>query len=103
MMIFNIPVTSIIIFALFGLVVGILVASLDVGKVRGGAFLTVLLGITGSILGGILANLIFGVTVLRFNLTILSVIFIGALIFSILHRILFRKTGHIKTRVTKLS
>ncbi len=65
---------------LFGLIVGIVANAIDPNPNRGGVLGSILLGIVGALVGGFLANLIFGVTVTGFNLTSFLVAVAGSLL-----------------------
>lgn len=52
---------------LFGLVVGIIAHAINSSYEKGGFLGSVLLGIVGALVGGFLANLIFGTTVRGFS------------------------------------
>jgi len=95
----NVFLSTIVGWIIFGLIVGIIAHLIDPKNVRGGIVGTVLTGVIGALLGGFLANLIFGVGVTGFNLT--SFIIAVALILAFLERMLLRN-GHIRTRVTRL-
>ena len=65
---------------LFGLIVGIVANAIDPEPARGGLVSAILLGIVGALVGGFLANLIFGISVTGFNLTSFLVAIAGSLI-----------------------
>jgi uncharacterized membrane protein YeaQ/YmgE (transglycosylase-associated protein family) len=65
---------------LFGLIVGIVANAVDPEPNRGGVLGSILLGIVGALVGGFLANLIFGISVTGFNLTSFLVAVAGSLI-----------------------
>jgi uncharacterized membrane protein YeaQ/YmgE (transglycosylase-associated protein family) len=65
---------------LFGLVVGIIAHAIDPLPNRGGILGSVLLGIVGALVGGFLANLIFGVAVTEFSFTAFLVAVGGSLL-----------------------
>lgn len=71
---------------LFGLIVGIIANAIDPSPNRGGILGSMLLGIVGAIVGGFLANLIFGITVTGFNLTSFLVAVAGSLILLLIGR-----------------
>lgn len=71
---------NIITWLLFGLIVGIIANALDPQPNRGGLLGSILLGIGGAFLGGFLANLIFGVGVLGFDLTSFLIAVSGSLL-----------------------
>lgn len=53
---------------LFGLIVGIVANSIDPTENHGGVLGAIFLGIIGSLIGGFLANFIFGATVTGFDI-----------------------------------
>ena len=65
---------------IFGLITGIVANAIDPEQNRGGILGAILLGIVGALVGGFLANLIFGVSVTGFNLTSFLVAVAGSLI-----------------------
>ena len=71
---------------LFGLIVGIVANAIDPSPNRGGILGSVLLGIVGALVGGFLANLVFGITVTGFNLTSFLVAIAGSLILLLVGR-----------------
>lgn len=77
---------NIISWILFGLVVGIVANALDPNPNRGGVLGAVLLGIAGALLGGFVANLLFGISVTGFNLTSFLVAIAGSLLLLFLGR-----------------
>lgn len=66
--------------AVFGLLVGIIANAIDPDQNRGGLLGAVLLGVVGALIGGFLANLLFGVTVTGFNVTSFIVAVAGSLL-----------------------
>lgn len=65
---------------LFGLIVGIIANAIDPSPNRSGILGSVLLGIVGALVGGFLANLIFGITITGFNVTAFLVAIAGSLL-----------------------
>lgn len=65
---------------LFGLIVGIVANAIDPGQNEGGIFGAILLGIAGALVGGFMANLLFGVNVSGFDLTSFIVAVAGSLV-----------------------
>jgi uncharacterized membrane protein YeaQ/YmgE (transglycosylase-associated protein family) len=65
---------------LFGLIVGITANAIDPTPNRGGILGSILLGIVGALVGGFLANLIFGVTIAGFSMTAFLVAIAGSLV-----------------------
>lgn len=72
---------SLLSWILFGLIAGSLANFLDSSPSRGGWLGSIVLGVVGAVVGGFLANLIFGVSgVSGFNLESLVVAVLGALL-----------------------
>jgi uncharacterized membrane protein YeaQ/YmgE (transglycosylase-associated protein family) len=71
---------NIISWILFGLVVGIVAHSIDSSPKKGGFLGSVLLGIIGALVGGFIANLVFGVSITGFNVTAFLVAIAGSLL-----------------------
>ena len=65
---------------LFGLIVGIVTNAIDPTPNKSGAIGSVLLGVFGALTGGLLANLIFGITISGFNATTFLVAIAGSLL-----------------------
>lgn len=63
----------------FGLMAGVIANMIDPGKTRGGLVGTVILGVLGAIVGGFLANIIFGVGITSFSLISFIIAVIGAI------------------------
>jgi uncharacterized membrane protein YeaQ/YmgE (transglycosylase-associated protein family) len=95
-------IAAIVSWLLLGLVVGLIVHLIDPGETRGGIIGTVVTGLVGAVVGGFLANLFLGLAVTGFNLQSIIIAVIGALILTVIERILFRDREHIKTKITKL-
>jgi uncharacterized membrane protein YeaQ/YmgE (transglycosylase-associated protein family) len=77
---------NIISWILFGLIVGIVANAIDPSPNRGGILGSMLLGIVGAVVGGFLANLVFGISVTGFNLTSFLVAIVGSLLLLFLGR-----------------
>lgn len=75
---------------LFGLIVGIVANAIDPEPNRGGVLGSILLGVVGALIGGFLANLIFGITVTGFNLTSFLVAVAGSLLLLFIGRAMRR-------------
>ncbi len=71
---------SIISWLLFGLIIGIIANAIDPETNSGGAIGAIVLGIVGALVGGFLANLIFGVSITGFNLTSFLIAVAGSLV-----------------------
>jgi uncharacterized membrane protein YeaQ/YmgE (transglycosylase-associated protein family) len=70
---------NILSWVLFGLIVGIVANAIDPADNQGGVLGAILLGIGGSLIGGFLANLIFGVGVSGFDIASFIVAVAGSL------------------------
>lgn len=75
---------------LFGLITGIIANMLDPHPERENIFTAMLLGVGGAVLGGVVANLALGISVVGFNLTSFLLAVIGSLIALTLSRSLRR-------------
>ena len=75
---------------LFGLVVGIVANAIDPSPAKGGILGSILLGIVGAVVGGFLANLIFGINVTGFNVSSFLVAIAGSLLLLFLGRAMRR-------------
>lgn len=71
---------NILAWILFGLIVGIIAYALESNPTRRGIISPILLGIAGALAGGVLANLILGITMTGFNLTSFLIAIAGSLI-----------------------
>lgn len=65
---------------LFGLIVGIVANSIDSSPNKSGITNSILLGVVGALVGGFLANLLFGITITGFNITTFLVAIAGSLL-----------------------
>lgn len=65
---------------LFGLIVGIIANMVDPRPQEGGIIGSIILGVLGSLLGGFISNLIFGVGISGFDLQSLFIAIVGALV-----------------------
>lgn len=65
---------------LFGLIVGILANTIDSSRKKSGIVGSSLLGIVGALVGGFVANLIFGLSISGFNATAFLIAIAGSLI-----------------------
>lgn len=95
-------IMNLILWAVFGLIVGYIVHLLDPRDVKTGILGTMLLGIAGAILGGFLSTAIFHAPIVGFSLQGIVTGVIGGLILAFVSRFFFRKSGHIKTTTTNL-
>ncbi|HWY79129.1 MAG TPA: GlsB/YeaQ/YmgE family stress response membrane protein [Candidatus Sulfotelmatobacter sp.] len=65
---------------LFGLIVGLVANAIDSSPKRNGILGSILLGVVGALVGGFVANLIFGISVAEFNLIAFLVAIAGSLL-----------------------
>ena len=70
----------------FGLIVGVIAYLVDPDQSRGGILGTTVLGIVGALVGGFLANSLFGLSVSGFDFTSLAIATAGSLLVLILGR-----------------
>jgi uncharacterized membrane protein YeaQ/YmgE (transglycosylase-associated protein family) len=71
---------NIVSWILFGLIVGIVANAIDPSPNKSGVTGSILLGVVGALVGGLLANLIFGITITGFSLTTFLVAIAGSLL-----------------------
>ena len=71
---------SLLLWALFGLIVGVAANLIDPHPSSGGAIGAIVLGIAGAVVGGFISNLLLGVGVTGFNLTSFIVSILGAML-----------------------
>jgi uncharacterized membrane protein YeaQ/YmgE (transglycosylase-associated protein family) len=64
----------------FGLIAGVIANMVDPRPASGGLLGAIVLGIAGALVGGFLANLIFGLTVTGFNFTSFAIAVLGSLL-----------------------
>ena len=95
-MILGFSIANIILWAVFGLIVGYIVHLIDPQDVRGGILGTVIIGLIGAWVGGVLSSFIFGSSFVGYSLQGFVTAIIGGLIFSAVYRFLFR-TGQQNT------
>lgn len=89
-MLSNVDIINIVSWLLFGLTIGYIVHLFDDSEVKGGVFGTVLTGIVGALIGGFLSYRLFGTGITGFNIYSLIIATIGAFIFTIIERVVFR-------------
>jgi len=75
---------------LFGLIAGVIANAIDPRPSRGGLIGAIILGIAGALIGGFLANLLFGIGVTGFNLTSFAIAVLGSLLLLFIGRALRR-------------
>ena len=66
--------------ALFGLIVGIVAHAIDPKPEQGGIIGSIVLGLAGSLVGGFLADLFFGVSLSGFDFSSFTVAVVGSLV-----------------------
>ena len=93
---------NIISWALFGLIVGLIVYLIAPGEVRGGIIGTLVTGILGALIGGFLSSVLLGVSLSGFNLQSILIALVGAFILAFGERMILRKNEHIKTPTGKV-
>jgi uncharacterized membrane protein YeaQ/YmgE (transglycosylase-associated protein family) len=76
---------------IFGALAGAITNIIDPHPARGGAIGAIVLGILGALLGGLLANLFFGVTVTGFNLTSFIIAVLGSLLILSVQRLFMNR------------
>lgn len=77
---------NLILWIIFGLVVGTIANFIDPHPSRGGMLGSIILGILGAILGGILGNIVFGIGISGFNFPSIAVAVLGALLLMFVER-----------------
>lgn len=86
---------DIVSWAVFGLIVGIVANVLDPHPAEGGLLGTIILGVAGALVGGFLANVIFGVGVGGFNFSSFAIAVLGSLLLLGLGRAFGRDSRYI--------
>jgi len=64
----------------FGLIAGVIANLIDPRPSSGGLLGAIVLGVAGALVGGFLANLVFGLTVTGFNFTSFAIAVLGSLL-----------------------
>lgn len=77
---------NILTWIIFGGLIGTVAHLLDPGDERSSLLGTVVLGVLGALVGGLLANLVFGVNVSGFNFASFAVAILGALLLMFVQR-----------------
>lgn len=72
----------------FGALVGVVANAIDPTPARGGLLGAIILGVAGALVGGFLANLIFGVGISGFDFTSFAVAVLGSLLLLFLGRVM---------------
>ncbi len=83
--------TNILFWLALGTITGTLAYLIDPDEVAGGLGDSLTLGILGSVMGGIMGNLLLGVSITGFNLSSLTIAVIGSLLTVMLQRAFLRK------------
>ncbi len=76
---------------LFGLIAGTIANILDPAPSAGGILGAVVLGVVGSVIGGYLANLLFGLTLTGFNLESFLIAVLGSLLLLFIQKAFFTR------------
>lgn len=92
---------NIFVWILFGLVSGVAANVLNPTPSHGGWVGTIVLAITGSVFGGLLANYVFGLGIAGFNIRSFIIAALGASLVMLLQRLRTSSDHYIKTKVTK--
>ncbi len=82
---------GIIVWIIFGLIAGAIAKFIMPGDDPGGIIVTILIGIAGAILGGLISTLLGFGSVSGFNLSSLIIAVIGALVLLIGYRVIKRR------------
>jgi uncharacterized membrane protein YeaQ/YmgE (transglycosylase-associated protein family) len=96
MMLFGyyISVGNMLIWLLFGAIVGMVVHLLDHQKIKGGIISTTLLGIGGAFLGGLISLAIFNDSIVGINLPSITIALLAGVVFVMVSRLFpQRKSG----------
>ncbi len=80
---------NIFIWLLFGLIAGMVAHLLDSRPARGGITAAIAFGMLGAFIGGLAANYLFGVQLMRFDLVSLLIAVFGSLTILLVHRTVF--------------
>lgn len=102
MNIFTISQINLLIWVLFGLVIGSVVHLFDPGEVKGGIFATLGLGILGAVLGGLAATFVYQKVISGINFQYFAITIITSLVVAVIYRLIFRDRNHIRTINMKL-
>lgn len=102
MEIFGVSVENLLLWAVFGIIAGLIIQAIDKGNVKGGILGTMLLGLAGALVGGYLASTFFGIEDRGFSLDSMLIAVIGGLLLSYLYRLIFKDRSNIKTTTTRM-
>jgi uncharacterized membrane protein YeaQ/YmgE (transglycosylase-associated protein family) len=79
---------------LFGVSVGIVAHLIDTKPVRGGIMGAMVLGAVGAVIGGFVANILFGIQGVEFDLSSLIFAISASLLIVFIHRSAFTKSDY---------
>ncbi len=82
---------AILMWIIFGLITGVIASIIDPNPVKGGVLGTIILGISGALLGGFLGNTILGLAITGFSLSSFLIAILGSLLFLFIARALSSK------------
>lgn len=85
---------SILIWIVFGLIVGLIANLIDPKPAKGGILSAVALGIAGALLGGFLSSIILGIGITGFDINSLVIATLGALLVMFIGRNLSRESNY---------
>ncbi len=94
--ILGISYLNVYLWILFGSVVGTVAHLHDHRQARGGIFITIIIAIIGSVIGGYMANFFLAKTMIDFSLEGFAIAMMMAFMLAILYRISFRNSGYIR-------
>lgn len=77
---------SILVWVVFGLVVGIIANAIDPEPSRGGVIGALVLGVVGALVGGFIASALIGIGISGFNLTSVVIAVLGSLLLLLVGR-----------------
>jgi len=97
----QISAVDIIIWSLFGLIVGLVVHLFDKGNTKGGIFTALGAGVVGALLGGFFASFVLEPSS-AYNLQNVLISIVGGIILVIMFKQIFKDKNHIKTIKMKL-
>jgi len=102
MFIYGIHISNLFIWLLFGAVIGAIIHLIDSGRVKGGIFSTVILGMMGALFGGFVSTLFLDKAFLTLITAGLAVAIIASIHLAVFARVIFRskEKNHIKTITT---
>jgi uncharacterized membrane protein YeaQ/YmgE (transglycosylase-associated protein family) len=86
---------GIITWIIFGLIAGVIANVMDPAPSSGGILGAIVLGIAGALIGGFIANSIFGLDVNGFNIQSLAIAILGSMLLLMAQKLFFRRTNYI--------